>query len=565
MPNRTLRFLLPALLVLATILAYYPAIRWGGYIWDDDVHLTKNPVIFAADGLLSIWSKTTWRVQFYPMTFTTFWLQYRISGLDPLPYHLVNVLFHAANALLLWQLLRRLGLRSAFWVAAVFALHPVNVESVAWVAERKNVLMGFFILLSALAYWRFEGKFENPAAPRDWHFYALASAAFVAALLSKTVCCTFPAALAVILWWKRGKLILRDVLPLLPWLVFGLGLGWWTAHLEKAVVGSVGQAWNYSAFERTLIAGRAVWFYVGKFLWPADLAFSYPLWNIHEASLAAYAAPLAMVAAVGLLWFMRKRWGRGLFAAIAFFLVTISPALGFVDYYTMIYSLAADHYVYLAMIGLTLLLLEPIARMAWTRERLRLVSGALAVLLVVCGALTWQRCFAYQNQEMLWRDTVQKIPPRGWAASASASSCGERARGTPRCTNFRKRSSSILTASRRSMRSVRFFPIKAASMMPTPLFRRRFTRIRAAHSVREPRDPPCAATSIRRGRTTLSNGDFARPVQPRRAVAFCKSPGGRTSLRCRRRDVRRGDSAGSFQRAGAFGSGGMYCISGKNC
>ena len=233
MHTRTLRFLLPALLVLATLIAYWPAIRYAGFIWDDDVHLTKNPVIFAADGLLAIWSKTTWRVQFYPMTFTTFWLQYRMSGLEPLAYHLVNVLFHTANALLLWQLLRRLGLCSAFWVAAVFALHPVNVESVAWVAERKNVLMGFFILLSALAYWRFEGRFENPPAARDWRFYALAAAAYVAALFSKTVCCSFPAALAIILWWKRGKLTFRDMLPLFPWLLFGLGIGWWTAHLEK--------------------------------------------------------------------------------------------------------------------------------------------------------------------------------------------------------------------------------------------------------------------------------------------------------------------------------------------
>jgi protein O-mannosyl-transferase len=403
------------LLLAATVAAYLPAILHGGYVWDDDAHLTRNPVIFAPNGLSAIWSKVTWRVEFYPLTFTSFWLQYRLCGLNPLSYHLVNVLIHGVNALLVWGIARRLKLAGAFWVALLFSLHPLNVESVAWVTERKNVLMGLFYFLATLTYL----QFESGGSRRNWWWYAAAFAAFVAALLSKTVCCTFPAGMAVILWWRDGTLSRRTIALLIPPLVVGLAFAVGTAYLEKAVVGSVGAAWQYSPVERVLIAGRAVCFYVTKFLWPAELCFSYPLWHTDAASPWQYLFPMVVLAVLGVLWRWQKHIGRGPLAASLFFLVTISPALGFVSYYTMIYSLVADHYVYLAILGLICIVVEAVYRFL----RISAVPDKLpAVLLgswaLALGILTFQRTRVYRDAQTLWQDTLAKNPS-SWLAHTS--------------------------------------------------------------------------------------------------------------------------------------------------
>jgi protein O-mannosyl-transferase len=414
------RVVLPISLVVVTFVAYLPAILWGGYIWDDDVHLTQNPLILAANGLAGIWSTTTWRHQFYPMTFTTFWLEYRIWGLDPHFFHAANVILHAANALLVWQLLKRLGVRGAFWAATVFALHPLNVESVAWVTERKNVLMGFFFLLTALAYVRFEnlgGDVEGAGGParRDWRFYALTWMAFLAALLSKTVACTFPAAMGIVLWWRRGRVTMREVVPLVPMLIVGLGFARWTSLIETTVIGGSGAAWDYSAMERMLIAGRAVWFYVGKLLLPANLTFSYPMWTIHGAPVWEYAAPAGVVAVVLILWAARSRSGRGALAAVLLFLVTLSPGLGFANIYTMIYSLAADHYAYLSSIAFAAMGVQLFWMPRDFRHSAALRLPGLMCVAGVLGVLTWHRCLAYESEEVLWRDTLRKNP-ESWLA-----------------------------------------------------------------------------------------------------------------------------------------------------
>jgi protein O-mannosyl-transferase len=131
------------LLVVAVLIAYLPALQ-GGYIWDDNRYVTENPILPQPDGLAAIWTDPGATIQYYPMVFTTFWLEYRLWGLNPLGYHATNILLHALSALLLWAILRRLAVPGAWLAAALFALHPVHVESVAWVTERKNVLSGLF-------------------------------------------------------------------------------------------------------------------------------------------------------------------------------------------------------------------------------------------------------------------------------------------------------------------------------------------------------------------------------------------------------------------------------------
>src|SRR5262245_4535915 len=182
-------------LFVGTWLAYLPALR-AGYIWDDDKYLTENPVLASVAGLLRIWVPGN-TPQYYPAVFTSFWLEHALWGLRPAGYHAVNVLLHASAAVLVWRLASRLALPGAWFLAALFALHPVHVESVAWVTERKNVRSGVLYLLAALAYLRFEDEREVPAEParRPWRWYGLSFALFVLALLSKTVTCSLPAAL----------------------------------------------------------------------------------------------------------------------------------------------------------------------------------------------------------------------------------------------------------------------------------------------------------------------------------------------------------------------------------
>ena len=259
------------LLVVITVLAYQPV--WhGGFIWDDDAHVT-SPQLRSLDGLARIWIQLSATQQYYPLVHSAFWLEHRLWGNSPLGYHLVNILLHAFAALLLARLLQRLKIPGAWLAAAIFALHPVQVESVAWVSELKNTLSGTFYLGAALAYLRFDQS-------RRRGDHALALGLFLLGLMSKTVIATLPAALLVVCWWQRGRLSWRrDALPLVPFFVTGVAAGLFTAWVERHFGGAQGSEYDFSIVERFLIAGRAIWFYLGKLCWPVNLVFMYPRWR----------------------------------------------------------------------------------------------------------------------------------------------------------------------------------------------------------------------------------------------------------------------------------------------
>ena len=258
-------------LVLLTLLAYMPAVR-GNFVWDDDAYVTKNPTLTSAQGLSRIWFEPSSSPQYYPMVFTTFWLENHLWGLNPVGYHLVSIFLHVLGTALLWHLLVRLGIRGAWVAAMIFALHPVQVESVAWITERKNVLSGVFYFASALCLVRFfgleRGKGERPHLPP---LYVAGSLLFLCALLSKTVTCSLPASIVMLLWWKNGRVKKTEAFMLLPLFVLGLGFGLFTGWLERHHVGAMGTDWAFSHVARFLIAGRALWFYAGKLVWPVEL------------------------------------------------------------------------------------------------------------------------------------------------------------------------------------------------------------------------------------------------------------------------------------------------------
>lgn len=396
--------LLAAGLVLLTIAAYHPASQ-GGFIWDDEAYVLENANLRTWEGLGRIWLEPRSSPQYYPLVFTSLWLDFQAHGLRPFGYHLVNILLHAAAALLAWRVLAALAVPGAWIAAALFAVHPVHVESVAWITERKNVLSGVFYLASALAYLRFAGK---PARGRA-AAYALSLLLFVAALLSKTVTCSLPAALALVLWWKRGRLAARDLLPLAPFFALGLAAGLTTAWLERVHVGALGAEWHLSFVDRALIAGRALAFYLGKLAWPHPLVFMYPRWDAIGAAWW-YLFPAAILATVVLLWRRREAWGRGPLVAALFFGGTLFPALGFFNLYPMRYTFVADHYPYLASLGPLALAGAGLARLGG-----RSAASAAAAVLLAFGALTWNRGHVYRNAETLWRDTVAKNPA-SWMA-----------------------------------------------------------------------------------------------------------------------------------------------------
>ena len=410
--GRSFTWVWALLLVAATILAYQQAWR-AGFIWDDDVYVTANRLLTAPDGLQRIWFSLESPSQYFPLVYTTFRIEHALWGLNAAGYHWVNILLHAANALLLWQLLRLLRVPGAWLGAALFALHPVHVESVAWITERKNVLMGFFFLLALLCWTTFsEQRSRNN---RRW--YALAIGCYALALFSKTTACTMPAALLLILWLKHEPITWRRVAQIVPFVLLGIAMGLVTIWWERYHQGTQGTLFAIGLPERFLIASRALWFYLGKLIWPAHLSFSYPHWEVSAINPADYIWVAAIAALVVAIYFGRRWVGRSAEVALLFFVTTLSPVLGFIMLYTFRYSFVADHYQYLASIG-------PLALFAagtttafgfLRREQSFLKPVVCGAVLLLLGIRTWQQCGAYLNHETLWR-TVIAENPQSWMA-----------------------------------------------------------------------------------------------------------------------------------------------------
>jgi tetratricopeptide (TPR) repeat protein len=430
---------LAVLLVLLPLAAYIPAYHAGFYS-DDESHILRNERLRTTEGLREIWTDIRGTVNlYYPLTFTTYWVDYHLWGLNPTGYHTANIILHALNALLVWLVVRRLGIPGAWLAAAIFALHPAHVESVAWVTERRNTLSVFFYLLSILAYLGFRPlaaagspaygeetvsktavRIERRVARPRW-MYALSLLSFAAALLSKTATLTLPAAILLLVWWKRGRLVRRDWLPLIPFFVLGIGLSLWTANLERTLIERGGPGWGaYSAADRLIIGGRAVWFYLGKLFYPARLSFIYPQWAVTGHGWAQYAYPIAVVAMGGALIALRRRIGRGPAAGFLFFVGTLLPVLGFVDYFYMMMSFVADRFLYLPGLGV-IVLVAGYAGAVWGRLPARVRPAALAIVIALLGVLamgTWRRSSIFETAETLYRDVVAKDPD-SWAGHYS--------------------------------------------------------------------------------------------------------------------------------------------------
>ncbi|HET9440716.1 MAG TPA: tetratricopeptide repeat protein [Longimicrobiales bacterium] len=395
------------MLLLVAVL-YQPA--WnGGVLWDDPAHITQ-PGLRSLSGLWRIWTELGATQQYYPLAHSAFWLQYQFWGETYLGYHLVNIALHASSAWLILLMLQRLHVRGALLAALIFAVHPVHVESVAWMSELKNTLSTTLYLCAALFYLRFDERRER----RD---YTAALVLFGATLLTKTVTASLPAALLIVFWWQRSTVRWRqDVVPLLPFFILGASAGLLTAYVERTFIGAQGSEFDLTLLERALLAGRAVWFYLGKLLWPARLSFVYPRWDIDQQQLWQYLPPLLLLALFLVLWLVRKR-ARAPLAALLLFSASLLPALGFVDVFPFRYSFVADHFQYLASIPVIALLA---AGCALLLQHLKLNStfarsAAAAVILLPMSFMTLRASRHYASAERLYTATLERNPD-AWLA-----------------------------------------------------------------------------------------------------------------------------------------------------
>jgi tetratricopeptide (TPR) repeat protein len=426
-------WLAAAVLAGVTLLAYLPAFH-AGFVWDDDSFLTMNPLIRASDGLHRFWF-TTQAADYWPVTSSTLWLEWRLWGMNPAGYHATNVALHLVEVVLLWAILRRLAIPGAWLAALLFAVHPVNVESVTWIAQRKNLTAMLFYLAAIYCFLHTRWSAATPprlpqdgieparwgqrAPPADdvvWYWLSLL--AFVLAMLSKGSVAPLPLVLLGIIAWRR-RLAIKDALLIAPFFILGAALAavnvWFQTHGAASVIRTV------SVWERLLDAGAVIWFYLGKALWPARLIFVYPQWHIQPGELRWWLPLVAAIGLTGLLAYLARLrpWGRAAFFSWAYFCVMLIPVMGFADIAFMEYSLVANHYLHLALIGVV-----GLAGAGWNRWREQsrlLATGAAVVVVGVLGGLTWRQNQTYRNLETLYRTTLEQNPD-SWVAQGNLGS-----------------------------------------------------------------------------------------------------------------------------------------------
>jgi protein O-mannosyl-transferase len=394
---------LPALLLAAGLAAYWPSLG-GALLWDDDAHVTRE-ALRPLSGLARIWFQPGATQQYYPVLHSAFWVEYRLWGGSVLGYHLANLGEHLLAAYLLYRILVLLRVPGAAVGALAFALHPVCVESVAWISEQKNTLSTVFYMASVLLYLRF-------VEARRAGLYAGALVCFVLALLSKSVTASLPAALLVVLW-ARGKLSRASAVPVLPWFALSAAAAVVTPWVERTYIGASGHAFALGPVERVLIAGRALCFYVSKLVWPSELVFVYPRWEVSRHQAVQYIYPAVVLLVLGVLAWHARRQRQPLGAALLF-AGTLFPALGFINVYPFVFSYVADHFQYLAAA-----LAIPVLVAAGVVLTKRFPAGArvlLAGVLLAClGAATRLQARRYENQEVFYRSILERNPA-SWLA-----------------------------------------------------------------------------------------------------------------------------------------------------
>lgn len=396
------------LLIALTFLACLPVL-FGGFVWDDHSLIIGNQMVHAPDGLYRFWF-TREAPDYWPLTSSMWWLEWRLWGNNPTGYHVVNLLLHAINAVLVWMILARLKVPGAWLAGAVFALHPVNVATAGWVSEQKNTLSMLFYGISILLYFRFDEEGR-------WRWYSLSLTAFLLALLSKTAVVMLPVVLLGCVWWTRGRVRWKDFLRTVPFFALSLVMGLVTIRFQHAQPTYGHVVANANLAYRVAGSGWIPWFYIYKDILPTGLCVVYPKWHVDPSLWWTYLPGILLVGCLAIFWRQRASWGRPWLFAIGCFVATLVPVLGFVETAFYADSMVTDHWQYLAIpwvIGLTVAAGATLCNRLgeWRRSVSVLAS---IVVLAALGIATWGRCRVYANEESLWRDNLVKNPD-AWMA-----------------------------------------------------------------------------------------------------------------------------------------------------
>ena len=384
-----------ALIIFVTMVVYVPVFQ-GEFVFDD-VLITSSPIVRADNGLYRIWF-TREPPDYYPLTWSLWWGQWQLWGANPTGYHVVNVMLHAGGAVLVWLVLRRLNIPGAWLAALVFAVHPVNAATVAWVSEQKNTLSLLFAAATVLLYLRFDE--EN-----RYRWYGLSLATFLLSLLSKTAVVMLPVVLLGCVWWRHRKLERSDFLRSAPFFALSLILGLVTLwfQYEHTLRGIPPRADGIAS--RLAIAGWVPWFYLYNTIVPIQLTVIYPKWDVAAVRWLDFVPGVALVACFAMFWWKRESWGRPLLFGFGYFVVMLFPVLGFFDQGFYRHSYVADHWQYYSIVGVSALAVAG-AQAAFGAGCVPVIVSIIALF----GVATWQRAGLYANNERLWRDNLAKNP-----------------------------------------------------------------------------------------------------------------------------------------------------------
>lgn len=402
------------LLFVAVVAAFWPAFS-AGFILDDDVMVTDNPLMRGPLG--NFWF-TTKPIDFFPLTYTTLWLEWRHWGMNPIGYHVTNVLLHGLSCIILWRIFERLKFPGAWFAALLFAVHPVNVESVAWVAERKNVLAMFFFTITAWAFIRYTQTDQK-------RFYGLSLTAFVLSLLAKPAAAPWPVVAFALMWWTSRNavtpseklvspwpLVAKCFVRTLPFFLLTIVLSAATVWFQyNRAIGKVDGHLHYPDLLTRMTAAASIpWFYLGKALVPWGLTLAYPLWNVNPHALIYWLPAVAFLALFMVLWVYRERGAKPYLVGLAYFVLLISPVLGFFKMASHRYCFVADRWEYFALPAVTVLV-------AITLKRFKFFNIAAVIIATTFACLSFAQAKVYRNHESLWRDALQKNPSSWLAAN----------------------------------------------------------------------------------------------------------------------------------------------------
>ena len=422
------RWLGLTLLACLAILSFLPSLG-GQFIWDDEI-ITESQAANGLEGLRNIWSLNTagekehrlehlgtlWflrndngrELHFWPITYMSFWIEDQLWGIGNTgAHHAVNLLLHAINSLIAWRLLAAIGVPGAFFAAALFAVHPVHAESVAWISGRKDLLAALFYMLSAGLWFRHR---DADSTGHRTGLLLLSLSLYLLAMLSKTTAVTLPAVLFIVIWWKQGRITGRDMTGLAP--LLAIGLAWGILDTLIAAPTTYKIDLGFEPIDRIVLMAKAFGIYASLAVLPFDLALLYPRWSVDGSSAVQWLPVLALALVSAMLWVLKHRIGRGWLAALAIYWVTLLPVLGLVDFGYLPYTFVADRYQYIALLVPAALLSAAATRGLDRCPRLLRRAGYAVGTAITAGfgVLAWNQSALFADEMTLFSHVAKHSP-----------------------------------------------------------------------------------------------------------------------------------------------------------